>query len=162
MVRFGRNSDRPRLALRAVEPERGVGVAEDLFRGRVPAEGLPQPVAKVGEVADGDGATTDLDIADRPLARKRRSIKPPRRKARQEELAADQHGFSRRSRLAARQKFGGRSLGFHRSWLPKASRCFPPEICANPLNLRMDFSSPWPSVLFRGLCCFLPFAALAS
>ena len=59
----------PRLALRAVEPARGVGVAEALFRGRVPADGLFQPVAEVGEVADGDGAAAELDVADRPLAR---------------------------------------------------------------------------------------------
>lgn len=52
-----------RLALRAVEPERGVGVAEALFRGRVPADGLAQPVAGVGEVAAGDGAAAELDIA---------------------------------------------------------------------------------------------------
>ena len=63
------SSERPRLALGAVEPERCVGIAENLFRGRVPADGLLQPVAEVGEVADGDGAAAELDVADRPLAR---------------------------------------------------------------------------------------------
>ena len=63
------NLARPLFALRAVEPERGVGVAEDLFRGRIPADGLPQPVAEVGEMADRDAAAADLDVADRPLAR---------------------------------------------------------------------------------------------
>src|SRR5262249_34631942 len=60
---------RPRLALRAVEPAGGLGVADDLLPGRVPFERPLQPVGDVAEVADGAGPVGDLDVAEAPLAR---------------------------------------------------------------------------------------------
>src|SRR5688572_29434470 len=58
----------PRPALGAVGPAIRFVVTDDLFGGGVPLEGAVEPVDEVHQVADGDGAGADLDVADGFLA----------------------------------------------------------------------------------------------
>ena len=63
------SSQFPRLASWPVEPGVGLGVVAELPRLRVPAEPAAVPVGEVAQVADGDGAGADFDVADWLLAR---------------------------------------------------------------------------------------------
>ena len=63
-VHVGSDLQLPLAALGAIDPAVGLGVVDEFFFVRIPLEWALEPVGEVAQVADGDRAAADFDIAD--------------------------------------------------------------------------------------------------